>query len=636
MLQAMSMKRTTFHLVTDEVPHAALVLASTGLFSPDQNNEQYADKLTSVPAPEYRELYERAQNRFDKVYSHLDVDLPMPALEAREVPSLEQLRKIDEWLITLWAVCSECEEHQREIEEEINLILSLKTSLQNFSGLDINLEQLRQEKTFLDLQVGLVPEENLNRLRQAAALAGYVIQIFHREKHLVHILIAGLLKDKENMDSVLHAAGYRTFPIPESFDNTPEVLNAELSRRHEVLLAHYEEHHKERIQRANEFMDDLIATWRILKLVEPLHLLGNAARSKGDLAVIQGWVPESELTPITERLQDALKKPVHTESHSPQANEYDRVPTVIRYPRWMMPFVTLTRNYGIPRYGEVDPSWLFALSSVLLFGIMFGDIGHGAVLIAAAIAFRKVLKYFAYLVAANGASSVFFGFVYGSIFGNEELLVPLWHSPLHHPTLVLLVSVYIGAGFVGLAMLINVYNHLMVHNRQRAFYSPGGVPGLMLLSSLILAFVAIQSVQWLIIPAALLAVTAFTMMTWYLWQTSEAPVHERLIVVPIELFETLISVISNVLSFLRVGAFSLNHVALMLAVFALAEMLPVGGYWAMMVFGNLFVILFEGAIVMIQVLRLEYYEGLSRYFSGDGNLFKPLELDHSAKLYQYT
>ena len=637
MLQALRMKHVTFQLMTDEVPHAALVLASTGMFSPDQNNTQYEKTLTEIPAKEYREVYQSAKNRFDKIYSHLAIELPMPPLDTASVPTHEQLTKTNQWLTRLWAVCSECEEHQREIDEEINLILSLQNSLKNFSGLNMNLQQLRQEKTFLDLQVGLVPQENLSRLRQAARLAGYMVEVFHTEKHQAHILLAGLLEHKDNMQSVLHAAGYRTFPIPEAFDDTPEVLNAELSKRFQELKTHRDEHIKERVMRANENMDDLLASWRILKLVEPLELLGNATRCKGELAVIQGWVPEAHIQPVEQELRQTLQYPVHLESYAPATDEYDKVPTVIRYPRWMMPFVILTRSYGTPRYGEVDPSWLFALSSILLFGIMFGDVGHGLVLVATAIALRKILKVFTYLIVANGISSVIFGFVYGSIFGDEHLLTPLWQSPLHHPTTVLLIAIYIGFAFVGLAILINIYNLLAMNNRLRAFYSPGGFPGIIALAAIILMFYASLANQQVILVFALLLVpVALSMMAHYLWKTTEAPVNEKLFIVTIELFETLTSLVSNVLSFLRVGAFSLNHVALMLAVFAMAEMLPNTGYWIVIVLGNLFVIGFEGAIVMIQVLRLEYYEGLSRYFNGDGNLFRPLRLNEAPTPYQYT
>jgi len=95
-------------------------------------------------------------------------------------------------------------------------------------------------------------------------------------------------------------------------------------------------------------------------------------------------------------------------------------------------------------------------------------------------------------------------------------------------------------------------------------------------------------------------------------------------VVLIEGFETVMGYFANTLSFLRVAAFSLNHVALFLAVFTIAGMLGTTGHWITVVIGNLFVLVLEGAIVAIQVLRLEYYEGFSRFFSGDGREFQPL------------
>ena len=639
MLHGLRMQRVTFHLVTDEVPRAALGLASAGCFSPDLSNDEYKKVLTSTPAQEHRELYQSAQNRYDKIYEHLNVELPMPPLDVHWFPSIDKLRELDSWLTDLWAECSDCEEHQRELEEEMQLIRSLQKSLKNFYGLDINLTQLRREKSFLDLQVGVVPEQNLNRLKRAAGLAGYIIQVFHREKrqHQVHILIAGLLGDrKDNMQSVLHAAGYRTFTIPEAFHDTPENIREELTKRYETLEADRNRHVKKRIVRANESMDDLLSAWRTLKLIEPVFKLGNAARSRGELAVIHGWIPEKELPGLTKNLQQSLDHPVHIESHEPATEEYDKVPTVIRYPRWLRPFVTLTRNYGTPRYAEVDPTWIFALSSILLFGMMFGDVGHGFVLLMAALAFRKVLRQFTYLLVANGISSTCFGFVYGSIFGNEHLLTPVWHSPLHDPVSILMIAVYIGVGFVGLSILLNIYNQLTIARYQKAFFSPGGLPSLLGLLAMVLLFNLLQSAPALLIIPLLLVVAALSMMARYLWQTNTSPVQERLIVVSIELLETLISLVSNVLSFLRVGAFTLNHVALMLAVFAIAEMLPDSGYWVMMVLGNLFVIGFEAAIVMIQVLRLEYYEGLSRYFQGDGNVFVPLTLAEPTTRYRYT
>jgi len=98
------------------------------------------------------------------------------------------------------------------------------------------------------------------------------------------------------------------------------------------------------------------------------------------------------------------------------------------------------------------------------------------------------------------------------------------------------------------------------------------------------------------------------------------------LIVFIETLDTVIVYLSNTLSFLRVSAFSLNHAALAIAIFTLADMLGAFGTVITLVLGNLFILVLEGGIVMIQVMRLQYYEGFSRYFSGDGHEFAPLRL----------
>ena len=92
----------------------------------------------------------------------------------------------------------------------------------------------------------------------------------------------------------------------------------------------------------------------------------------------------------------------------------------------------------------------------------------------------------------------------------------------------------------------------------------------------------------------------------------------------IEGIDTQIAYLANTLSFLRVAAFSINHVALAFAVFVIAGMLDSVGHWVTVILGNVFILVLEGAIVAIQCLRLEYYEGFSRFFGGGGQPFRPL------------
>jgi V/A-type H+-transporting ATPase subunit I len=114
---------------------------------------------------------------------------------------------------------------------------------------------------------------------------------------------------------------------------------------------------------------------------------------------------------------------------------------------------------------------------------------------------------------------------------------------------------------------------------------------------------------------------------WWQWRQSQGAIFERALVVFIEGLEQVISSVSGTLSFLRVAAFSLNHIALAAAVFAIAGMMDSFGHWVTVVLGNIFIIVLEGAIVAIQCLRLEYYEGFSRFFGGKGKSFEPLRLE---------
>ena len=309
----------------------------------------------------------------------------------------------------------------------------------------------------------------------------------------------------------------------------------------------------------------------------------------------------------------------------------ERVPSLVRHPSWLQPFATLVKSFGTPRYGEFDPTWLFALTYVAMFGMMFGDIGHGLVITFLAVVFRKKLRGFAPFPIAAGLSSTFFGWMYGSIFGFEHVIHPLWISPMSDPVLMLTVALYWGISFITIVTLLNVYNKLVVRHFAEALFDRKGLAGIVLYGALINA-----GYRWMVLgevgPAslALVGVTLGVILT-YFWLHSDRPLGERFVTVLIEAFETLMGFLSGTLSFLRVAAFSLNHVALATAIFALAAMMDSVGHGVTVVLGNIFIIVLEGAIVAIQTMRLEYYEGFSRFFSGDGREFTPLRLRLASK-----
>jgi V/A-type H+-transporting ATPase subunit I len=310
----------------------------------------------------------------------------------------------------------------------------------------------------------------------------------------------------------------------------------------------------------------------------------------------------------------------------PAPGELAAVPSLVRYPFWLKPFIPLVKSYGVPRYGEFDPALPFAFTYLLLFGAMFGDIGHGGVILLLSLALLPRLGRMAWVGVAAGAVSMLFGLLYGSIFGYEDIVEAVWLSPLHDPVRALGLAVSFGVVFIVFTLLVNTRNKLTVGRVGEALFDSGGLAGLVFYLGAIGGMASLAGVADYSRPAWVLAGLGLAVVGAYKWFEARVGLGERILVTAIETLETVINLFSNTLSFMRVAAFSLNHVALALAVFTLAAGLGTAGHWLTLLLGNVVIIVLEGAIVAIQALRLMYYEGFSRFFSGDGVEFVPLRL----------
>jgi V/A-type H+-transporting ATPase subunit I len=303
------------------------------------------------------------------------------------------------------------------------------------------------------------------------------------------------------------------------------------------------------------------------------------------------------------------------------------VPSLMRYPAWLKAFVQLVKSYGVPRYGEFDPALPFAFTYLLLFGAMFGDVGHGAVILLLAAALHRRLGQMAWVGIAAGAVSMLFGLLYGSIFGYEDIIEPLWLSPLHDPIRVLTIAVSFGVGFIVFTLLVNARNKFIAGHVGEALFDSTSLAGLVFYLGAVGSVASLTGAADLKQPAGILAGLGIAIIAAFKWVETKAGLGERILVTTIETLESGINLFANTLSFMRVAAFSLNHVALALAIFTLADGLGAAGHWFTIVLGNIVIIVLEGGIVAIQALRLMYYEGFSRFFSGDGKEFVPLRLE---------
>lgn len=623
MIKPQAMQRMRLHVLRDDIPEAAIALADSGVFGPEFVTDP-DQLLTESPAENYRELYNRAWSRLKKIGRAAGCTLPQVGDELTHAVSLEKVIEIDQRMGELWQRFSEQEERLRILTERRRSVTELQESLIRFARLDLDLGILHADMAFLSLHLGTVPHENLQRLEQALHLAGHFVQAFHSGADADYLLIAGPANSDHDIGELLRASGFRSVKLPGEFQDHPDKIRERLDAEASELDRRIGSEQEAAQALGEQHRTELDETCRLLRMAGPYAQLVNLVKSQGAIAVAEGWIPRAQVPHLEQLLSDRLGRLFVLNVRDPALDERRDVPSVLHYPPLLRPFVGLVRNYGIPRYGEFDPTLLFALTFIAMFGMMFGDVGHGAVIaVAGLFAWPKSGRVAAFMGMA-GLSSMLFGLLYGSIFGYEHILHPLWMAPLSDPLLMLQLALYWGIGFILVATILTILNLLNEGNLEAALFDTQGVAGLLFYAGGIYAGHQLMGDGSFGPVEGLAMLIPFLVILAYKWRENKSPLGEKILVVAVEGFESIISYVSNTLSFLRVAAFSLNHVALAIAVFTLADMLGPTGHWISVVLGNVFIIVVEGFIVTIQVLRLEYYEGFSRFFRGDGRIFKPL------------
>jgi len=625
MLTPIPMRFVTLSLLREDAINTGLALAEFASFAP-QAKEKISELLPEAPGDDYVKLFHSAHGRLMKIMSHLQLKPAVDDAMKHEVLPQHELAELNKWLGEIWVECSTCEETSHHYREQLAEIQQQDKALKNFRSLDVDLGLLQGDLQFLHILPGTLPLQHISRLQEALGIIGYTLSEFSHQGNTAHVIVAGLMENRDKLESLLKAAAFHSLNLPSEFRDHPQNVRQKLDDRRQKVLTE-QTHLQLKIDGKREQHEQQLQT-AAARLVAASSFVqfGSALKGRGDLAQITGWVPEHKLDDLHKRLQQILPERFLLQERKPTATERQEVPSDTPHGKLLSPFAALVKNYGTPRYGELDPTWLFALTFIAMFGMMFGDVGHGLLIVLGGVLLRHKVRGIAPFMVLAGLSSTLFGFLYGSIFGYEHVLPALWISPLSNPILMLKLAFTWGVGFILLATLITIRNNLVDHRYGEALFDNKGVAGLLLYLGMLFAgyrWFTTAGFGW---PEKLALLLPLLTILIYKWQHIKAPLGERVLVVAIEGFESLMNYISNTLSFLRVAAFSLNHVALAVAVFTLADMMGSTGHWITVVLGNLFILILEGGIVVIQVLRLEYFEGFSRFFRGDGREFRPMRL----------
>lgn len=348
---------------------------------------------------------------------------------------------------------------------------------------------------------------------------------------------------------------------------------------------------------------------------------------------LSGWVPQSKIQVVKDTVDKYEDSLVDQKKNS---QTIANPPTKLKNNKIARPFEFLVNMYGAPNYNELDPTGFFAITYMLLYGMMFGDLGQGLIFILASFLIEKKSKIFGQLVRRIGFSASFFGLMYGSFFGIEDLIPTLLIKPFDNILKVLVASVAFGVILLLISYILGIYNKLHKQkDLEEGVFGKDGIAGLIMMISFISIILNIVKVNPIPMPVSIiLLISSIVLMIF------KQPISRRLLdFYPIydqsssdyyiessfSIIEALLSVFSNLVSFTRVGAFAINHVGLYMA-FEVMSKLVGGGFIGIiiLIFGNILIIGLEGMIVFIQGLRLEFYEMFSKYYKGDGQKFSPI------------
>jgi len=163
-------------------------------------------------------------------------------------------------------------------------------------------------------------------------------------------------------------------------------------------------------------------------------------------------------------------------------------PTKLKNNIIFKPFESLVEMYGIPTYNEKDPTPFFALSYMLLFGAMFGDLGQGFVIFASGLLLKYIMKNDAFggILARLGISSMFFGLLYGSVFGNEEIIEHLLISPMDNINTVLISAIVLGILLINISYIYSLLNLYKRRDLEEGIFGREGLAGYLFFLVLIL------------------------------------------------------------------------------------------------------------------------------------------------------
>lgn len=538
-------------------------------------------------------------------------------------------------------------ETRDSISKQRDEILTQMNAIAPFRSIEYDMKDIRSYQ-FIKYRFGRLPIYFYGKLQKYLLddLSAIFIEGGRDENYQYGIYFVSA-RDAQKADATFRSLHFEHSPIGNIAEGTPAEIYADLQKQSDDLT--------KQLSDLESQISELICSRgpQILAAKEKLEVLASnydirkyAARMLNDgddYYVLCGWMSVTDIQKLlSETKNDDDIIIVLEKEHKSHLGE---PPTKLKNPKIFKPYEMYIKMYGLPSHNELDPTVFVGLTYSFIFGMMFGDVGQGLVLAIGGFLLYK-FKHIALagIVATAGIFSTFFGFMFGSVFGFENVIDAVWLHPMSHMTTlpfigrlntVFIVTIAFGMGLIILAMILHIINGFKSHDIGSTWFDVNGIAGLVFYSAVVITIVLFMTGNK--VPGGIFMAVMFGIPLLLILfkepltnkikkkaELMEESAGMFLLQGFFELFETMLSYFSNTLSFVRIGAFAVSHAAMMEVVLMLAGATDGGNpNWLVVVLGNIFVCGMEGLIVGIQVLRLEYYEMFSRFYKGAGREFKP-------------